>query len=162
MIVAGIDVGLDGALVINSGAGLTARATPTLGSGKRSYDLQSMRALLSESGAEQVFIERAQAMPGQGVTSMFSTGFGYGIWQGLLAGLGIPFEVVSPQRWQKEMFVGVTAGDTKAASALVAQRLRPDIDWRRTPRCKGPHDGMTDAFCISEYGRRQLALRGAA
>ena len=101
-------------------------------------------------------------MPGQGVRSTFSIGFGFGIWQGLLTALQMPFELVSPQRWQREMFAGVNRDDTKAASALVAQRLRPDVDWRATPRCRKPHDGLTDAFCIAEYGRRRLAGSAAA
>src|SRR5215471_13875420 len=35
------------------------------------------------------FIEWAQAMPGQGVTSMFSYGQGFGLWLGVLAGYGV-------------------------------------------------------------------------
>lgn len=162
MIVIGIDNGLDGGVVaIASDRPIVCQVTPTLGSGKRSYDEQKMANVLratfcGHTGELIAFIERAQAMPGQGVSSMFSIGLGFGIWRGLLTGLRIPFEVVSPQTWQKEMFSGVNRADTKAASALVAQRLRPDVDWRASQRCRKPHDGMTDAFCIAEYGRRRV------
>lgn len=163
-VVIGIDNGLDGGVCILAGE-VYRYVTPTLGEGKRSYDMQRMRAILNEGppvfGGPYAFIERAQAMPKQGVSSTFSTGFGFGVWQGLLSGLGIPFEIVSPQTWQKAMFMGVSAGDTKAKSALVAQRVQPGVDWRKSPRCKNPHDGLTDAFCIAEWGRRQLAARGA-
>jgi crossover junction endodeoxyribonuclease RuvC len=164
MIVLGIDNGLDGGVfAIRLETKVSMKfVTPTLGVGKRSYDLGAMAAIvegLVRGESSHAFIERAQAMPGQGVSSMFSIGLGYGMWQGILAGLQIPFEVVSPQRWQKEMFVGVNKADTKAASATVAQRLRPDVDWRASTRCRKPHDGLTDAFCIAEYGVRELAKR---
>lgn len=165
--VIGVDNGLDGGVCaidfrIGRCGDVHRYITPTLGTGKRVYDLQRMRDILAEfRGCDlQVFLERAQAMPKQGVSSTFSTGYGYGVWQGLLAGLGLPYEIVSPQTWQKAMFMGVSAGDTKARSALVAQRLQPSVDWRRTPKCKKPSDGLTDAFCIAEWGRRQLAQRG--
>lgn len=141
--------------------------TPTLGAGRRAYDLQRMREMLCEHTLEMVFLERQQPIKSshgrtQGVLQAYSTGLGYGTWQGLLAGLMIPFETISPQTWQAAMHKGVVAGDTKARSALVAQRLHPHVDWRRTPRCRVVHDGLTDAFCIAEYGRRQLAQRAGA
>lgn len=167
MIVIGIDNGLDGGVVAIHGSGPLIRlVTPTLGTGKRSFNLVAMadllRVLSIDSNDKMAFLERAQAMPGQGVTSMFSTGFGFGAWQGLLTALQIPFELVTPQKWQRDMFVGINRDDTKAASALVAQRLRPDTDWRASPRCRKPHDGLTDAFCIAEYGRRRMAGERAA
>lgn len=161
MIVIGIDNGLDGGVVAQRANHLFTAITPTLGTGKRSYNEQGMRELLNSAMSHvgettMVFLERAQAMPGQGVTSMFSIGHGFGLWKGLLIGMCIPFEIVSPQTWQKEMFSGVNRDDAKAASALVAQRLRPEQDWRASVRCRKPHDGLTDAFCIAEYGRRRL------
>lgn len=45
---------------------------------------------------------------------------------------------------------------SKAASALVAQRLWPGVDWRASARCSKPHDGLTDAACIAEWGRRRF------
>ena len=169
-IVIGIDNGLDGGVVmmLASGNALRAYVTPTLGKGKRSYDLVEMRRILlaaqmaADGDSVLALLERAQAMPKQGVSSTFSTGNGYGMWQGLLAGMQIPFEIVSPQKWQGEMFVGINRADTKAASALVAQRLRPDQDWRASVRCRKPHDGLTDAFCIAEYGRRRAQSERAA
>lgn len=170
MAIAGIDCGLDGAIVIIDGLSFEPQLhlyiAPTLGKGRRAYDMQRMRQILCEHHVERAFLERQQPIKSfggrtQGAVQSFSTGLGYGTWQGLLAGLQIPFETISPQTWQKVMFTGVVAGDTKAKSALVAQRLHPRIDWRRTPRCKDPHDGLTDALCIAEYGRKQLA-RGVA
>src|SRR5262245_39546101 len=164
MIVIGIDNGLDGGVVALRGSRPLLRwVTPTIGEGKRSYDLQLatgiLRALRDDRPNVHAFLEQAHAMPKQGVSSMFSTGFGFGCWQGALAALQIPFDVVAPQTWQKVMFIGLPKGDTKANSAIVAQRQRPTIDWRATERCKKAHDGLTDAYCIASWGERQLASR---
>ena len=82
---------------------------------------------------------------------------GYGLLRGVLIGLGIPFVEVPPKVWQAVMFVefeGTVIQDTKAASIQIAQRMFPDLDLRRSPRCKTPHDGICDALMIAEYGRR--------
>ena len=49
-------------------------------------------------------IEKVSAMPGQGVSSMFSMGENLGRWVGRLEALEIPFDYVTPQRWKKAMF----------------------------------------------------------
>jgi hypothetical protein len=114
---------------------------------------------------EHVWIERQQAMGfkrrgrTQGVSTSFSVGEGFGLWKGLLAGLQIPFEIVGPRTWQTALFADVPGADSKVKAALLAQRLHPTVDWRRTPRCKDPHEGLCDAFGIAEWGRRQLAKR---
>ncbi len=169
MAVAGIDVGLDGGVCIVAGPSFAPDrhlfVTPTIGTSRRSYDLQQMREILKMHPLDLVVLERQQSIHRgrngytQGSLASFSIGLGYGLWMGLLAGLSIPFETVAAKTWQKTMHQDVTAGDTKARSALVAQRLHPTVSWRRTPRCKKPHDGLTDAFCIAEWGRRRLAQR---
>lgn len=97
-------------------------------------------------------LERVGAMPKQGVTSMFKFGENYGFIQGLLTAYGIPYELVTPQRWKKEF--GIT-GD-KNSSIAVCKRLFPDVSLRRTERCKKDHDGMAEALLMAEYARRRL------
>jgi hypothetical protein len=176
MIVIGCDNGLDGGVVALRGDGtvLLKMVTPTLGvvgKGKREFDDAAMHRMLNDivTHAEEarvalpiVFQEKAQAMPGQGVSSMFSVGKGYGLWRGICVGLGLPREEVHPRTWQAVMLAGLDKTDTKRASAIAAIRYQPSVDWRATPRCKKPHDGLTDAYCIAEYGRRQLVKRGVA
>ena len=50
-------------------------------------------------------IEQVNAMPNQGVTSMFSFGRSLGILEGVLAGLDIPYSLVTPTVWKKRMQV---------------------------------------------------------
>jgi len=46
-------------------------------------------------------IEKVHAMPGQGVTSMFTFGMGYGGLRMALIACQIPFEEITPRTWQK-------------------------------------------------------------
>jgi crossover junction endodeoxyribonuclease RuvC len=137
--------------------------TITIQHGKRNVtviDTAQLQASMLAFEPDHVYIERQQAMPGQGVSSMFSIGYGFGLLSGLLAGMRIPYTVVRAQTWQKEMLKGAGAlsgSDTKGASYLVCTRMWPAQDWRANPRCKNYHDGLCDAALIAEYGRRQLA-----
>ncbi len=95
-------------------------------------------------------VEHVNAMPGQGVTSCFSFGQNFGFILGLLTAFRIPYELVRPQRWKKEF--GCTSD--KNTSIAVAQRLFPGVDLRRTPKCTKPHDGISEALLLAEWGRR--------
>lgn len=167
----GIDPGLSGALaVIRGGEVLLLFKVPTIKSGRHhEYDEQAMRAMLLEHvvyssklpSYEKIvtthaFIERAQAMPGQGVTSMFSIGLGFGTWRGLLAALQIPYQIVHPRTWQKTMLADVNKDDTGAASIIVAHRLFPGVELRKSARCTVDDHNMADALNLAEYGRRIL------
>lgn len=88
-------------------------------------------------------IERVHAMPKQGVTSCFTFGRGYGFLRGCLISLGIPFDEVTPQRWQREM--SCLTGGKKAISRAKAQQLFPSLKIT---------DATADAILICEYNRR--------
>lgn len=96
-------------------------------------------------------LERVGAMPGQGVTSMFSFGENYGFIRGLLAASRIPYERVTPQKWKREF--GITS---KNQSVSVCMSLFPTVSLFRTQRCKKQHDGMAEALLMAEYARRRL------
>jgi len=161
MNIIGIDPGKSGAVAIidRESHSVTLKAiTPMIkvGKSKLEYDLQGMREILlqgSKGVQAKVFIERQQARPGQGVSSMFTTGKGYGIWLGICAGLQIPIEVVSPISWTKEVLRGVP-GEGKGRNILGAKRLFPSEDLRKSDRARTPHDGICDAMLIAEYGWR--------
>lgn len=157
--VIGIDPGLDGAVAWRSGVDntVTVADTPTLtvqgASGKRrEYNLVVMRGLLKGMTFDgtKAYIELVHAMPGQGVRSMFTMGYGSGAWEGLLAGLGIPYERVTPQRWKKLMLAD--QGKDKDAARFKAIQLFPD---HAHLFARNKDDGRADATLIAEYGRRQ-------
>ena len=97
-------------------------------------------------------LERVGAMPGQGVTSMFSFGENYGFIQGLLTANAIPYELVTPQRWKKAFEV---TGD-KNTSIAVAKRLFPGVSLRRTVQSRKDDDGMAEALLLAEFARRTM------
>jgi crossover junction endodeoxyribonuclease RuvC len=97
-------------------------------------------------------LEKVNAMPGQGVTSMFHFGENFGFIQGVLRANMIPYELVPPQKWKKEFSVT----SDKNTSIEVAKRLFPNVNLRATERCKKEHDGMCEALLMAEYARRHL------
>ena len=48
-----------------------------------------------------VVVEQVNAMPGQGVTSMFNFGQTFGAIKGICAALGLPIFFVRPSKWKK-------------------------------------------------------------
>lgn len=153
----GIDPGLDGAIaVLGPGDLLTLYPTPTLNctGGKRTYDFPQMRRILVGAQPALTVIERVGAMPGQGVTSMFNFGVGYGAWLGMLAALGFPHEAVTPQKW-KAAVLGGTKKDKQAAIEFIQRRF-PGESLMATKRSRVPHDGMAESACLALYARQLL------
>jgi crossover junction endodeoxyribonuclease RuvC len=126
----GIDPGLSGALatltVADDGTQeLGVTATPVdwfqVGSAKRRrYAIDRCRdeLVLRQRTIALAYIEHQSAFPGQGVTSMFSTGFGFGMWLALLTASYVPFAIVSPVRWRRK--VGLAAGTGQKKRAIKA------------------------------------------
>ena len=123
----------------------------------KELDLPTLAAIIRSAAPELAVIEKVHSMPGQGVSSTFSFGTGYGQLQGLLAGLGIPFELVTPQAWKKVVLAG-TAKDKDAAIAY-CRRAFPEVPLIM-PRCRTPHDGIADALCLLQFGVRNYRAGG--
>lgn len=109
-----------------------------------------------------VFIEHAQAMPRQGVTSMFTYGEHFGHLQGILIAYKVPYTLVPPRNWQRAMFLGTKQKtgakkrNPKDRALEAANRVfaKKSSFWFKSKRCKKPHDGMIDAALIAEFCRR--------
>ncbi len=156
MRILGVDGGLDGGIAVLNHNSLDYIAPmptiPAADGKKREYDLPAIRHLIHDMHPEHAFLERAQAMPGQGGVSMFTIGKNYGIMIGIISCRSIPMTIIHPRTWQKRMFSDLAKMDTKAASAIIAQRLFPNYIFKATVKCSKIHDGMTDAACIAAYG----------
>lgn len=98
-------------------------------------------------------VEKVGAMPGQGVTSMFSFGQSYGFILGVLTAFGIPYQLVPPRKWKAEFGLLHTE---KQGSVDVAKRLYPEVSLLPTKRCKKESDGMSDALLLCTYARRKF------
>jgi hypothetical protein len=154
--IVGIDPGLNGGVAwITEDGGFEAYPTPVMKIGSKSFYWAAnmphrFRAYMEDGYDVTAYLEKAQAMPKQGVSSTFRTGEGFGLWQGILSALGISLIIVTPQRWQKKVLAGLQ-GSTKDRSAIAATRLFPDVSFV-AEGCRKIHDGMTDAACIARYG----------
>lgn len=143
----GFDPGKDGAMAV-----VGPHLIPSVLAFDKAAYLREIRSLAQQFELFAV-VEHVGAMPGQGVTSCFSFGESFGWLQGALDALGVPYELVRPQRWKKAF----SCTSDKNTSIEVAKRLFPGVDLRRTPNCRKPHDGICEALLMAEYGRRLRA-----
>lgn len=96
-----------------------------------------------------VIVESVSAMPGQGVSSMFSFGKRLGELEGMLQTLGIGYDLVRPQAWQKICKVEPKSGKKGVYAAV--KRLYPTLPLEGP---KGaPMDGRCDALGMAHYAR---------
>jgi crossover junction endodeoxyribonuclease RuvC len=147
------DPGQKGGIAIHRQGVTAAYPMPMAG---KSLDLPSIGPDLVRSHSPDIaIIEKVGAMPGQGVTSTFTFGMGYGQIQGLLAGMGIPIELVQPQIWKKIILAG--SPKDKDAAIAYCRRAFPNVPLVM-PRCRTPHDGVADALCILQYGIRTFSV----
>ena len=105
-----------------------------------------------------IVIEKAQAMPGQGVSSMFNYGVGFGRLIGWAECLEVPCRLVTPREWTKAMHRGCEGATPKERSLVAARRLFPHLNFFASHRSKKPHDGLVDAALLCEYARLTYAL----
>lgn len=154
MVYIGVDPGKKGgwAVIAESETGTLVKSYPW----DDVFFVTDMRALAAmheqREGNIVAAVEKVGAMPGQGVTSMFTFGQGYGFILGVLTALGIPFQVVPPREWKKEFGLN----SDKSKSIEVCHRLFPDVDLKRTEKCRTDSDGKAEALLIAEWCRRKM------
>ena len=110
-------------------------------------DIWNYLSSLRDAGGQKAecfaMLEKVHAMPKQGVSSTFTFGQNYGKLQMALIASGIPFEHVTPQKWQKALQC-LTGGD-KNVSKSKAQELFPHLRITHA---------TADALLLAEYCRR--------
>jgi crossover junction endodeoxyribonuclease RuvC len=150
--VIGIDPGLKGGIVTMDNGEIIATLKMPIHKfeGSSAINWHHLAGYLEGQSPYMVSIEKVNAMPGQGVCSMFSFGTNYGGLLGLCAGLGIPFTLVRPQQWQKEIFSGIDKRLGKARSKVYCQQRWPHIE----PLQK--NDGLADAACIALWLSKEI------
>ncbi len=128
--------------------------------GKRGRDyVPSVMALwLSQlDDVRMVLVEQQTAMPRDGRTSCLVTGYGFGLWVGILTAQRLPYRVISPGMWTRYALGSIPkTGDRKSRSIVAAAAQVPSLPltWDRKTK---PHDGLADAALIARYG---LTLQG--
>ena len=156
--VLGVDPGLSGALAfIRTRDGRTSiqlvvedmpLAETKIGkSVKREIMEPALAQMIARYAPKVAYVERVNAMPGEGVTSAFRFGASYGLVRGVLAGLGVRTHLIGPVTWRKA--AGLVAGQPKDASRLTAARVFPtqaDLFMRKKDH------GRADAALIARAG----------
>lgn len=116
----------------------------------------NLKAFLENVGPTRQFGREVKVCPlckrgaEQGVSSAFTFGDSFGSLKGLLVALGIPYEKVASQTWQKPFRLPTlkeagTSTAKKNAHKARAQELWPDVRFTHA---------TADACLIAEYGRR--------
>ncbi len=135
MITIGIDPGLTGAVgVLSDGVFLAVEDMPTVvkgsGSVKREVDPAGLISILKyhrlANDFTSVALERVNAMPGQGVSSVFSLGDSFGCARSSIAACSIETVMVSPVTWKKYFKLE----RDKELSRALAIKLFPEADLK--------------------------------
>lgn len=151
----GIDPGASGAIVAlrDDGDYVTHLPMPTIKVGSKSrVNGAEVAAFLSTLKADRpcerfhCYLEQVGAMPGQGVSSMFTFGHAAGLVEGVVTGLGIPLTLVTPQAWKKT--AGLIGSDKDAARSRAIQ-LFPGL---RILDQKAKGQAVADAILIARHG----------
>jgi len=106
------------------------------------YEIKSRIANIEKSAA---IVEMVNAMPNQGVTSMFNFGQSYGVIKGIFLALEIPTFFVRPAKWKKYFDL---LGTEKDASRVKAIEMFPDLSVQLA---KKKDSNKSDAILIGKY-----------
>ena len=124
MVYIGIDPGKNGGIgaIYSNGESYAVKCPETV------QDMMEELSDIKNVHKAKLAIEKVHAFPGQGVTSMFTFGKGYGQWLGIIATLGIPYVEITPYSWQK--YYGKLPKDRKLKKNTLkhyAQQRFPDL-----------------------------------
>ena len=128
MIIIGIDPGISGAIsIIENKKILEVYDTPTMIEGKKNKKqingaqvANIIKERLKSDNEVIVVVEHVNAMPGQGVTSMFNFGQSFGVIKGICAALNLPIYFVRPTKWKKYFNLIKTNKDASRTKVIEA------------------------------------------
>lgn len=153
----GIDPGFTGALACyNNGGIISIIDMPLLmHGGKSALDSKTIYSWLLPLKPQLVVIERVHSMPGQGISSTFRFGEGFGILQGIVATLP-NCRVLMPPPAVWKVIMGVTANKD---TSLERVRREFPLDGRYFSRKKD--NGRAEALLLAMFGARSLGVGGS-
>ena len=155
MIIFGIDPGVSGAIcVLENKKVIEVFDMPTMIDGKKNKKQVNgaqvtniiKERLDSEKEKEiAVVVEHVNAMPGQGVTSMFNFGQSFGVIKGICSALSLPIYFVRPTKWKKHFNLIKT---NKDASRTKVIQVYPEISSKLSRK---KDSNKADAILIARY-----------
>ncbi len=153
MKIIGIDPGLSGAIaILENKQVITLIDMPVMAEGKKnkrqlnSAQLVSIiRENIKNNEEVVVVVEQVNAMPGQGVTSMFNFGQTFGAIKGVCAALDLPIFFVRPSRWKKYFELINSSKDSSRTKAI---EMYPSISSHLS---KKKDVNKSDAILIARF-----------
>ena len=126
MKIIGIDPGLSGAIaILKNNKVLSIFEMPVMSEGKKNKRqlnsaqlVKLLRDNILENEEVSVVVEQVNAMPGQGVTSMFNFGQTFGAIKGICASLNLPIFYVRPAKWKKHFDLINASKDSSRTKAI--------------------------------------------
>ena len=154
MIIVGIDPGLTGAIaILDNKKVISLFDMPVMTEGKknkRQLNSAQLVNILSEYKKRKddevsVVVEQVNAMPGQGVTSMFNFGQTFGAIKGVCAAMGLPIFFVRPSKWKKHFELINASKDSSRTKAI---EMYPSLSNQLT---KKKDVNKSDAILIARF-----------
>ena len=153
MIIIGIDPGLSGAIaILDDKKVLSIFEMPVMAEGKKNKrQLNSaqlvniIRENIKKNEEAVVVVEQVNAMPGQGVTSMFNFGQTFGAIKGVCAALELPIFFVRPSKWKKYFELINSSKDSSRTKVI---EMYPSLSGQLT---KKKDVNKTDAILIARF-----------
>ena len=153
MKIIGIDPGLSGAIaILDNNKVLNIFDIPVMSEGKknkRQLNSALLVNLLKENINKEeevaVVVEQVNAMPGQGVTSMFNFGQTFGAIKGVCAALELPIFFVRPSKWKKYFDLINSSKDSSRTKAI---EMYPSLSSQLT---KKKDVNKSDAILIARF-----------
>ncbi len=140
----GIDTGVKGGISVLKNNKLVKIYTMPLTSNKQ-VNPQGLYNILKFYKNSDCVIEKAQAMPKQGVVSMFNYGRQYGYIIGILTSLGFKITEVQPVKWKKYHNLIKTTKSDSIKKALDLYKDSKEFIWLKK------HDGLAESLLIADY-----------
>ena len=153
MLIFGIDPGVSGAIsVLENKKVIEVFDMPTMIDGKKNkkqvngaYVTNIIKERTDGEKEIVVVVEHVNAMPGQGVTSMFNFGQSFGVIKGVCSALSIPIYFVRPTKWKKYFNLIKT---NKDASRTKVIEVYPHISSKLSRK---KDSNKADAILIARY-----------
>ena len=153
MIIFGIDPGVSGAIsILENKKVIEVFDMPTMIDGKKnkrqvngSQVANIIKDKLNSEKETIVVVEHVNAMPGQGVTSMFNFGQSFGVIKGICAALNLPIYFIRPTKWKKHFNLIRTNKDASRTKVIEAY---PEISSKLQRK---KDSNRADAILIALY-----------
>ena len=104
-----------------------------------------IKANINQNEEISVVVEQVNAMPGQGVTSMFNFGQTFGAIKGVCAALKLPIYFVRPSKWKKHFELINSSKDSSRTKVI---EMYPTLSDQLS---KKKDVNKSDAILIARY-----------